>query len=46
MSVLLKLKYLLPGRRRAFERDMREELESLASLSEADGKRSDLGSLT
>jgi predicted permease len=45
MSVLLKLKYLLPGRRSAIEEDMREELESLASLSEADGKRADLGSL-
>jgi hypothetical protein len=33
MNVLLKLKCLLPGRRRAFEQDMREELESLASLS-------------
>jgi len=46
MSVLLKLKYLLPGHRKALEQDMREELESIASLSEADGKRSDLGSLT
>jgi putative ABC transport system permease protein len=46
MSILLKLKYLLPGRRRALEQDMREELESLACLSEADGKRSDLGNLT
>lgn len=46
MSVLLKLKYLLPGRRKVFEQDMREELESLAALSTADGKRSDLGSLT
>jgi putative ABC transport system permease protein len=46
MSVLLKLKYLLPGRRRAIEQDMREELESLAALSDADGARRDLGSLT
>jgi putative ABC transport system permease protein len=46
MSIRLKLKYLLPGPRKAIEEDMREELESLASLSEADGKRSDLGSLT
>jgi putative ABC transport system permease protein len=46
MSVLLKLKYLLPGRRRAFEEDMQDELESIASLSEADNRRSDLGSLT
>ncbi len=45
MSILLKLKYLLPGRRKAIEEDMREELESLASLSELDGKRADLGSL-
>jgi putative ABC transport system permease protein len=45
MSLQLKLKYLLPGRRRAIEEDMREELESLACLSEADGKRSDLGNL-
>ncbi len=46
MSILVKLKHLLPRCRRAFEQDMREELESLASLSEVDGKRSDLGSLT
>ena len=46
MSVLQKLKYLLPGRRRAIEQDMREELESLAALSDADGARADLGSLT
>ena len=46
MSILLKLKYLLPAQRRALEREMREELESLAALSEADGKRADLGNLT
>lgn len=46
MSIFLKLKCLLPGRRRAIEEDMREELQSLASLCEADGKRSDPGSLT
>lgn len=46
MSVLWKLIHLLPGRRRATETDMRAELESLASLAEEDGKRSDMGSLT
>jgi len=46
MGVLLKLKYLLPGRRRAIEQDMREKLESLAALSDTDGARADLGSLT
>jgi len=45
MSVLLKLKYLLPRCRRAIEQDKREELESLAALSDADGARADLGSL-
>ena len=45
MSILTKLKYLLPGYRRVIEQDMREELDSLVSLSEADGKRSELGSL-
>jgi len=46
MSILLKLKYLLPAQRRALEHEMRLELESLAALSEADGKRADLGNLT
>jgi hypothetical protein len=34
MSVWAKLKYLVPSYRRAQERDMREELESLASMAE------------
>jgi len=34
MSVWRKLKYLLPPYRRTMERDMREELESLAAISE------------
>ena len=46
MSVFLKLKHLVPSRRRATEDDMRAELESLASLAEEDGRRSELGSLT
>jgi len=46
MNALSRLKHLLPGRRRALEREMQEELHSLASLSEAEGRRSDLGSLT
>ncbi|HLJ46110.1 MAG TPA: ABC transporter permease [Bryobacteraceae bacterium] len=46
MSLLLKLKSLLPRRRSALEQDMRDELESLAALAEAEGKRSDVGSLT
>jgi len=45
MSIFLKLQYLVPNRRRVVEEDMREELQSLASLSEAEGKRSELGSL-
>jgi predicted permease len=45
MSLLLKLRCLLPGRRRAMEEDMRQELESLAAFSEAEGRRSDVGSL-
>jgi putative ABC transport system permease protein len=46
MSLGQKLKYLLPGHRKAMEQDMREELESLASLSEADGDHAGLGNLT
>src|SRR5258707_10905721 len=34
MSVWRKLKYLLPPYRRDLERDMREELESLAAIAE------------
>jgi len=47
MSILSKLKYLLlPGHRRAVDRDLREELDSLAALAESEGARSDLGNLT
>ena len=42
MSVWTKLKYLLPSRRRAEERDMQEELESLKEMA---GSR-ELGNLT
>src|SRR5689334_18913209 len=45
MSLFVKLKHLLPSHRRAVEQDMREELESLAALSEEDGNRAHLGSL-
>jgi predicted permease len=34
MTLLRKLKYLLPSYRRALERDMREELEALATMAE------------
>jgi len=47
MSILSKLKYLLlPGHRRAVDRDLREELDSLAALAESEGARSELGNLT
>jgi len=46
MSLFFKLVHLLPGRRRAVEEEMREELESLAALAEAEGRRAELGSLT
>ena len=46
MDLFSKLRYLLPARRRAVEEDMREELASLASVAEADGRRGDLGNLT
>ena len=46
MRIFSKLNYLLPARRRAAEEDMREELASLAFLSEADGARRELGNLT
>ena len=42
MSVWRKLKYLLPPYRRALERDMREELESLAAIADP----GELGNLT
>ena len=34
MTLLRKLKYLLPSYRRTQERDMQEELESLAAIAE------------
>ncbi len=46
MSLYLKLKHLLPGRRRAMEEEMQEELESIAALAESEGKRTGLGNLT
>jgi predicted permease len=46
MSILAKLKRLSPSHRRALEQDMQEELDSLASLAEADGSRAHLGNLT
>ena len=46
MSFLGKLKYLLPSHRRALERDMSEELESLADLAQSEESRRELGNLT
>lgn len=46
MSILHRLKYLTPSRRRALERDMREELESLAAIAQTQEARSELGNLT
>src|SRR6266536_5241054 len=46
MNLLRKLKYLLPSHRRAIERDMREELESLAEIAQSQGARRELGNLT
>ena len=40
MSILRMLMYLVPSRRRALERDMREELESLAAIAQAEETRS------
>ena len=46
MSIFAKLKYLLlPSHRRALERDMNEELESLRAIAQAEGTRPELGSL-
>ena len=42
MTLWRKLKYLLPSRRRAEERDMREELDSLAAMA----KPKELGNIT
>lgn len=46
MSILRKLMYLVPSHRRALERDMREELESLAAIAQPEGGRRQLGNLT
>lgn len=46
MSILHKLKYLVPSYRRALEQDMREELESLAAIAQRQEGRSELGNLT
>lgn len=46
MSIIRKLKYLMPSHRRALERDMREELEALAEITQSQGARRELGNLT
>jgi predicted permease len=46
VSILHKLKYLAPSQRRALERDMRDELESLAAIAQTQEARSELGNLT
>ena len=46
MKILRKLAHLLPSRRNAMEQDMRDELESLAAIAQAEGGRRDLGNLT
>src|SRR5581483_10089549 len=46
MSIFRKLKYLAPSHRRALERDMREELESLAAIAQGEEARRELGNLT
>ncbi|MGI9074532.1 MAG: ABC transporter permease [Bryobacteraceae bacterium] len=46
MNIVRKLKYLVPSHRRAIERDMREELESLAAIAHAQEARRELGNLT
>jgi predicted permease len=45
MSISRKLKYLVPSYRRAVERDIREELESLAAIADSLQDRRELGSL-
>jgi hypothetical protein len=45
MSIFRKLKYLVPSNRRAMERDIREELESLAAIADSQQDRRELGSL-
>jgi predicted permease len=46
MSIFRKLKYLVPSHRRAMERDIREELESLAAIADSQQDRRELGNLT
>jgi predicted permease len=46
MSIFRKLKYLVPSNRRAMERDIREELESLEAIADSQQDRRELGSLT
>jgi putative ABC transport system permease protein len=46
MSLLTKLKALLPGRRRTLDQDMRDELESIAGFAEEEGDRRRLGNMT
>ena len=46
MSIIRKLKYLIPSHRRALEQDMREELESLTAIAESQEARRELGNLT
>jgi putative ABC transport system permease protein len=46
VNILRKLPYLVPSRRRAFERDMKEELESLAAIAQSKEARQELGNLT
>jgi putative ABC transport system permease protein len=46
MNLIRKLKYLIPSHRRTIERDMREELESLAAIAQSQEARRELGNLT
>jgi hypothetical protein len=46
MNMFRKLKYLVPSYRRAVERDMKEELDSLAAIAGSQGARPELGNLT
>jgi len=46
MNIFRKLAYLAPSRRRALERDMREELASLAAIARSQEARRELGNLT
>lgn len=46
MSLIGKLKYLLPSHRKAVETDLRDEIECLAAIAEAEGARANLGNLT